>query len=47
MKEHNSERLPLISYADLRWSNGDLYKSIGFDFVGRTPPSFWFLSLMN
>lgn len=42
MKEHNSERLPLISYADLRWSNGDLYKSIGFDFVGRTPPSFWF-----
>jgi very-short-patch-repair endonuclease len=33
---------PLISYADRRWSNGDLYQSLGFQFSGSTQPSYWF-----
>jgi hypothetical protein len=38
------EGLPLISYADRRWSSGNLYKSLGFKFVAETPPSYWYLS---
>lgn len=38
-----AEGLDLISYADSRWSNGDLYRSIGFTFEGLTPPSYWYL----
>jgi hypothetical protein len=34
----------LISYADSRWSNGDLYKAIGFKFDSVTPPSYWYTS---
>ena len=34
----------IISYADLRWSDGDLYKSIGFEFVGTSKPSYWYMS---
>lgn len=43
MTQYNTERLPLISYADSRWSSGDLYRSIGFAFGGSTPPSYWYL----
>jgi hypothetical protein len=44
MREFNSENLPLISYADRRWSDGALYKAIGFEFVKATPPSYWYLT---
>lgn len=43
----NTERLNLISYADRRWSDGGLYKSIGFTFVNTTPPSYWYLPNYN
>lgn len=42
-KTYNLENLPLVSYADRRWSNGDMYKSLGFSFSGTTPPSYWYL----
>lgn len=32
----------LFSYADRRWSGGDLYTTIGFDFVGITKPNYWY-----
>ena len=34
---------PIISYADSRWSDGGLYKSLGFEFVEATPPSYWYM----
>lgn len=34
---------PLISYADARWSVGNVYTSIGFKFAGTTPPSYWYV----
>lgn len=30
----------IISYANRRWSNGDLYKTLGFKFVKNTKPNF-------
>ena len=44
MKAVNTEKLDLISYADRRWSAGNLYKSIGFDFAGTSKPSYWYMS---
>lgn len=32
----------VISYSDNRWSNGELYKSLGFDFHSMTPPNYWY-----
>lgn len=31
----------LISYANLRFSTGKVYRSLGFDFVRQTPPNYW------
>lgn len=34
----------LLSYADLRWSQGDLYRKLGFTLVNDTPrPSYWYV----
>jgi hypothetical protein len=38
----NSEKLNLISYADRRWSTGNLYETIGFKYAGTSPPSYWY-----
>lgn len=32
----------LISYADRRWSNGKVYKKMGFEFIKNTPPNYWY-----
>ena len=32
----------LVSYADRRWSAGGLYKSLGFEFVGNSPPNYFY-----
>lgn len=32
----------LISYADRRWSNGDVYKKIGFKLVSTSSPNYWY-----
>jgi len=33
----------LLSYANLRWSEGNVYKKLGFKFIENTPPNFfWF-----
>lgn len=33
---------PLISYADSRWSDGDLYSKLGFKYDGSSAPSYWY-----
>lgn len=33
----------LLSYADVRYSNGDMYKLLGFEFVSYTPPSYIYI----
>lgn len=33
----------LLSYADRRWSNGDLYKKLGFSQIGETKPAYWYV----
>lgn len=40
---HKYKPQSLISYADLRYSNGNMYKSIGFNFVKHTPPSYVYI----
>lgn len=32
----------LVSYANLRFSHGNLYKSLGFDYVSRSDPSYFY-----
>lgn len=32
----------VISYADRRYGDGDLYSMLGFERVGETPPNYWY-----
>lgn len=32
----------IITYADKRYSNGNLYKQLGFKFIGNTEPNYWY-----
>lgn len=41
-KKKYAVNLPIISFADSRWSDGDVYKTLGFMFAGVTPPSYWY-----
>jgi hypothetical protein len=33
----------VVSYADNRWSNGDLYKSLGFERESAGTPNYWYI----
>jgi hypothetical protein len=33
----------IISYADRRWSNGNLYEKIGFDFIHNSQPNYYYV----
>jgi len=37
----------IISYADRRWSQGELYKKLGFKFVKATQPNYWYFAKDN
>lgn len=41
-KHFNNDRLQLISYADRRWSTGELYETLGFEFHSASTPSYWY-----
>jgi hypothetical protein len=41
--EKNYNWNKIISYADRRWSNGNMYYKLGFDFVKYTQPNYWYL----
>jgi len=34
----------LISYADRRWSQGNLYEKLGFEFIHNSAPSYWYIN---
>lgn len=31
-----------MTYADRRWSDGNLYRRLGFSFVRNSPPNYWY-----
>ena len=41
--ERNYKPKSLISYADRRWSKGDLYYKLGFELIGNTKPNYWYI----
>jgi hypothetical protein len=40
--ERNYKPKNLLSYANLRWSGGNLYKILGFTCIGMSSPSVWY-----
>ena len=40
---NNYNPTSILSYADLRWSKGDLYKQLGFDFISNTVPNYYWI----
>lgn len=40
MKLHDNPSL--ITYSDLRFGEGEVYKKTGFEFCGYTPPNYWY-----
>lgn len=39
----NSKLSNIISYCDLRWSDGHLYKKLGFKEIRRSKPNYWYI----
>lgn len=39
----NVEVKEIISYSDIRWNTGELYKKLGFSYVGDTLPGYWYV----
>lgn len=37
----------IISYADLRWSQGGLYKTLGFELKNQSVPNYWYIKPGN
>lgn len=37
----------VVSYADTRWSDGNLYKQLGFTFEYQTPCNYWYVDKKN
>lgn len=37
----------VVSYADYRWSNGELYKALNFDFLHRSSPNYFYFNTAN
>jgi hypothetical protein len=33
----------IVTYADLRFGNGDVYQTCGFNFIGTTVPNYWYI----
>ena len=41
VKQYTPSRI--ISYADRRWSDGEVYKQAGFTLIGETPPGYFYV----
>lgn len=39
----NNEFEEIISYADRRWSNGNMYENLGFELSHKSAPSYWYI----
>jgi hypothetical protein len=44
---YNKENLPIISYADKRWSTGNLYKQLGFTLLHESGPNYYYIHPSN
>lgn len=42
IKELKEREPNIITYVDLRYGNGNGYKTIGFEFISQTPPNFYY-----
>jgi hypothetical protein len=40
LKQFNPDKV--ITYADSRWSNGNVYGKLGFSFIRQTVPNYWY-----
>ena len=40
--EKTKQPIDLLSYASRDWSNGRVYKNLGFDFIENTNPNYWY-----
>jgi len=40
--ERNYHPESIISYANRRWSNGNLYEKLGFNFIQKTEPNYFY-----
>ena len=36
--------IKIISYADRRWSQGELYEKLGFKFIHNSKPNYWYIN---
>lgn len=45
IKQYNPESI--LTYADLRYSNGELYRNNGFKYLGLSPPNYWYTKEYN
>ena len=41
--KNNFEWKEIFSYADRRWSNGNLYHKLGFEYYKHTKPNYWYI----
>jgi len=41
--KRNYQWKEVFSYADMRWSNGNLYNQIGFNLIGETGVNYWYI----
>ena len=37
----------IFSYADLRWSDGNVYNKVGFEYTGNSAPNYWYVYKKN
>jgi hypothetical protein len=44
-EEHNYPSL--ISYCDLRYGTGNMYRQLGFDFINQSSPNYWYWNSAN
>lgn len=43
----NYKWIEIMTFADRRWSNGNLYNKLGFEFISYTKPSYWYIDTKN
>jgi hypothetical protein len=41
IKDYNP--ISVLSYCDISWANGDLYKNLGFDLIGTSKPNYYYV----
>ena len=45
--EKNYKPISILSYADLRWSDGNLYEQLGFTKIGSSKPNYWYFDIFE